>query len=201
MLAGILPELRFAVGSGPVWGWFRRAMQKRWRATAVQDAGANLAAHGGRASVWSAVASAPLSGGQKFSLVRWAAARGKAAVNAPHSRRFAKLDAPRIRASVWSAVASAPLSGGRGLSLDRSHAARANAAVNAPHQTLREVENRVVLKKRLGVRQPLRLRGTPKRRCGATAAGALERHGRGTIFPGARVVPTRSESNHERRLG
>jgi hypothetical protein len=35
--------------------------------------------------------------------------RAKAAVNAPHSRRFAKWDTLSSRVSVWNAVALAPL--------------------------------------------------------------------------------------------
>jgi len=38
------------------------------------------------------VASAPLSRGRNFSLVSWRAVRPKAAVNAPHSKRFAKTE-------------------------------------------------------------------------------------------------------------
>ncbi len=56
-------------------------------------------AGGGRASVWSAVALAPLSSGRRFSRVRGRAVRAKAAVNAPHSRRFAHAVADFFRAS------------------------------------------------------------------------------------------------------
>jgi len=45
-----------------------------------------------RASVWSAVASAPLSSGRRFPLVRERVARTRAAVNTPDSKRFAKLN-------------------------------------------------------------------------------------------------------------
>jgi len=46
-----------------------------------------------RASVWSAVASAPLSSERRILRTRWRVARARAAVNAPHSRRFARFEA------------------------------------------------------------------------------------------------------------
>ena len=55
--------------------------------------------HDSRVSVLSAVASAPLSSGRRVSWIRWHAARAKAAVNAPHSRRFAHTEIPIVRTS------------------------------------------------------------------------------------------------------
>ncbi len=68
------------------------------------------------------LASTPLSHWRKFSFLRWRTARAKAAVNAPHSRRFAKTGRgfrgrvaarlerrapPRIVSSVWIIIACA----------------------------------------------------------------------------------------------
>jgi hypothetical protein len=54
-----------------------------------------------RASVWSAVASAPLSRGRDAFKQRPTFVRTKAAVNAPHSKRFARMEAHlAIRARV-----------------------------------------------------------------------------------------------------
>jgi len=60
---------------------------------------AKLSMHDSRVSVLSAVASAPLSSGRRVSWIRWHAARAKAAVNAPHSRRFAHTEIPIVRTS------------------------------------------------------------------------------------------------------
>ena len=61
---------------------------------------AKLDMPGSRASVWSAVALAPLSRKGEFSSVRWPIALAKAAVNTQHSKRFAHTGTTPIRASV-----------------------------------------------------------------------------------------------------
>jgi hypothetical protein len=58
---------------------------------------------GKRVSVWSAVTSAPLSSGRRILLFRKRIARAKAAVNTPHSKRFARVAAYDSRANVWKA--------------------------------------------------------------------------------------------------
>jgi hypothetical protein len=69
---------------------------KRRRAARSPRRFAKLKALGGRVSVWSAMASAPLASGRRFSRFRWRVASTKAAVNAPHSRRSARLEAVQI---------------------------------------------------------------------------------------------------------
>jgi hypothetical protein len=56
-------------------------------------------------SLWIAEASAPLPLEQRSSIASWRTVRTKVAMNAPHSRRSAKLDTPRERGASWTAAA------------------------------------------------------------------------------------------------
>ncbi len=87
-------------------------MKHSLRGRRIPRPSAELKTLDSRGSVWSAVASAPLSCARRLAFRRSRLARPKAAVNAPHSTRFARTATIPVRASVWKCVSPGTL--GRG---------------------------------------------------------------------------------------